>query len=199
MHVMQCFTQFGNGGYEMKKIFIILCCFGILSAHATEMCARDDTVVIPLDATIVAKGGASNGVEFVWWNNFDYGTIYGGAACLSKKEVEEMGSWPISSQNIKTLNTASDELIGSTGYYMNADVNPDIPDAEKPDYERRYCNVKLTHPMSSNWVYTYDYVTAPSCQFGCITNISAGWTGGVQNIKTALFNSIGTTPPWPLE
>ena len=170
-----------------------------MSAHATEMCARDDTVVIPLDATIVANGGATNGVEFVWWNNFEYGTIYGGAACLSKKEIEEMGSWPIQGNTIQTLNSASDELIGSTGYYMNADVNSDIPDAEKPDYARQYCTVKLTHPMSSNWVYVYNYLSALNCQYGCINNIAGGWTGGNQTIKTALFNSIGTTPPWPLE
>ena len=183
----------------MRKIFIILCCFGILSAHATEMCARDDTVVIPLDATIVANRGDRNAVEFVWWNNFEYGTIYGGTACLSKKEIEEMGSWPVSGSNTKTLNTASDELIGSSGYYMNADANPDIPDSEKPDYERRYCTVKLTHPMSSNWIYTYDYTLAPSCAFGCPNNISGDWTGSRQSVKTFLFHSIGTTPPWPLE
>ena len=198
MHVMQYFIQFGNGGYEMKKIFIILCCFGILSAHATEMCARNDTVVIPLDATIVSKSGGGDYVEGLWWLNFDYGTIYGASSCLSKKELMMYSDWNGTGNSPTVLNTADDELIGTSGYYMNADTNPDIPDAEKADYERGYCFSKLTHPMSSNWVYKnkWDYNV---CTAHCETD-TVGWLANSQtNFRNPLFNSIGTTPPWPLE
>ena len=181
----------------MKKIFIILCCMLCISAHATEMCARDDTVVIPLDATINGSAGG-NSVEFLWWLKCEYGTIYGATACLSKKEVEEMGFGPLKGYN-QISNSASDELIGSTGYYMNADTNPDIPDAEKSSYDRRYCFLKMTHPMSSNWVYTYDFNNSPTCKDRCIGIIATSYITGDHIMRTAIFNSIGTTPPWPLE
>ena len=183
----------------MRKIFIILCCFGILSAHATEMCARDDTVVIPLDATInptVNIQTTFNATEWLWWMVFDYGTIYGASACLSKKEIIMYSDWngtgslPVN----LTLNTASDELIGTSGYYMNADTNPDIPDAEKADYKRVYCFGKMTHPMSTPWVIG-THLTMSDCANAC--NNRFGFQTSVN--RSTLFNSIGTTPPWPLD
>ncbi len=182
----------------MKKIFIILCCLAGIPAHATEMCARDDTVVIPLDATIVAKGSGVNKVEWIWWSVFDYGTIYGASACLSKKEIMMYSDWNGTGNPPQVLNTSSDELIGSSDYYMDADTNPDIPDEEKSDYERGYCFSKLTHPMSSNWVLKnkWDY------KF-CITqceNDTISWLGSsLITFRNPLFNSIGTTAPWPLD
>ena len=184
----------------MRKIFIILCCFGILSAHATEMCARDDTVVIPLDATINATGSSANQTEAIFWVVNNYGTYYAAAASLSKKEIMMYSDWNGTGTlpaNF-TLKTASDELIGSSGYYMNADVNPDIPDAEKNDYARIYCCLKITHPMSSSWVCFYNY-NSPNSIGGCISVVGAEWTRTNQIQRTALFNSIGTTPPWPLD
>ena len=106
-----------------------------ISAHATEMCARDDTVVIPLDATIKGTGSSANQTEAIFWVYNTYGTYYGAAASLSKKEIMMYSDWNGTGTipaNF-TLKTASDELIGSSGYYMNADTNPDIPDAEKND------------------------------------------------------------------
>ena len=186
----------------MKKIFIILCCMLCISAHATEMCARDDTVVIPLDATIVAEGYSFNKIEWIWWINFEYGTIYGTSACLSKKEML-MYNNGIPAEKREYINTSSDELIGASGYYMNADVNPDIPDAEKPDYERRYCFAKLMHPLASSWLFHTVYESDNKCYADCSSSIS--WTIGYPPsadafiVKKALFNSIGMTPPWPLE
>ena len=199
MHVMQCFIQFGNGGYEMKKIFIILCCFGILSAHATEMCARDDTVVIPLDATInptVNVTTTYNPTEWLWWMVFDYGTIYGAAACVSDKEIMMYSDWNGTGYPPNVLNTASDELIGASGYYMNADSNSDIPDEEKNNYARRWCYGKLTHPMSSSWIFsTVNINTETSCFNSCNQRFGFQYYAN----RLILFNSIGTTPPWPLE
>ena len=102
----------------MKKIFIILLCMITLNANATEMCARNDTVVIPLDATITGNSHSSNPVEWIWWVNFSYGTIYGGASCVSKKEIMMYSDWNGSGKPTigSALNIASDELIGLSGY-----------------------------------------------------------------------------------
>lgn len=190
----------------MKKIFIILCCFGILSAHATEMCARDDTVVIPLDATIIKTTGSGYNIsEWVWWMKHDYGAIYGASACLSKKEIMMYSNWSGTGQlsNGFLLNTSADELIGTSGYYMNADSNSDIPDEEKGDYARTTCVTKLTHPMSSNWMHVSGGPSSvDSCKTLCVNNYPFYVLSSINNstiIRSNFFNSIGTTSPWPLD
>ncbi len=182
----------------MRKIFIILCCFGILSAHATEMCARNDTVVIPLDAMINILSHSGNGPEALAWQNYEYGTLYFSVACLSKKEMMMYSNWNGTGNLPEFLNTADDELIGASGYYMNADTNPDIPDAEKGDYQRVYCVGKLIHPMSSNWAYLYGPTPAGTCLHNCATNLAAYSISSYQN-RMRIFNSIGTQPPWEEE
>ena len=164
-----------------------------LNANATEMCARNDTVVIPLDATINQNAFYADAKEWLWWAVYEYGTIYGNGACLSKKEIMMYSDWNGSGNFPGVLNTSSDELVGLSGYYMNADTNPDIPDSEKSDYERRFVYVKLTHPMSSNWTYLYGYNSASVCLSSIFGN-SFQFNGF--DFKKRLFNSIGTIPPW---
>ena len=180
----------------MKKIFIILLCMITLNANATEMCARNDTVVIPLDATITGDSYNNNSVEWIWWVNFSYGNIYGGASCVSKKEIMMYSDWNGSGNPTKFLNTSSDELVGLSGYYMNADINPDIPDSEKSDYERKYCIVRMTHPMSTAWMLINSYSTFSACNDGNGCLGRADWISRILGQKQALFNSIGTVPPW---
>ena len=186
----------------MKKIFIILLCMITLNANATEMCARNDTVVIPLDATISGKYGGNSTIEWLWWLIFDYGTVYGASTCLSKKEIMMYSDWNgtgnTAGGNLAAvtpfLNTSSDELIGSQDYYMNANVNPDIPDSEKPDYERIYCFFKMTHPMSSPWVFSWNIGTASNCAAQCRgVNLSPS---NYVDTRRNLFNTVGTVPPW---
>ena len=182
----------------MKKIFIILLCMITLNANATEMCARNDTVVIPLDSTITSNTGGHNQIEMLFWIQFTYGMLYGNAACLSKKEVMMYSNWN-GTGTPPLLNTSSDELVGSHGYYMNADTNPDIPDSEKLDYRRDMCFCQITHPMRTQWLYVHNYPGGDcygvyQCQYHCAQLLSSGH----DNIgkRKALFNSIGTVPPW---
>jgi hypothetical protein len=185
----------------MKKIFIILCCFGILPAHATEMCARNDTVVIPLDATIVSKSGGGDSVEGLWWLNFDYGTIYGASSCLSKKELMMYSDWNGTSSFYIALNTSSDELAGAFGYYKNADTNPDIPDEEKPDYKRTYCTCKIMHPLTTKWRVIGNNSTSCWGMYACYWSCMEAFGRGHDNVsnRNALFGTIGIVPPWEEE
>ena len=163
------------------------------------MCARNDTVVIPLDATINTseyKAG-HNYVEGLWWAKFDYGTIYGASTCLSKKEIMMYSNWNGTGNPSSILNTADDELIGASGYYMNADTNPDIPDAEKADYERGYCFSKLTHPLSSNWAWKNKWDHG-YCKTQCVADTALHATKN-QGFRENVFKSIGTQPPWEEE
>ena len=184
----------------MKKIFIILLCMITLNANATEMCARNDTVVIPLDATIstVDTNRFFNGIESIWGVVFSYGAVYGSGTCLSKKEIMMYSDWNGTNKLVGyewSLDaTASDELIGSQDYYMNANVNPDIPAAEKSDYERRYCFGKITHPMSTPWVFQVES-NVTQCKNDCVSSVSWNFVRN-SNQRDRMFNTIGTVPPW---
>ncbi|MDW2994970.1 MAG: hypothetical protein R8N24_03010 [Alphaproteobacteria bacterium] len=178
----------------MKKIFIILLCMITLNVNATEMCARNDTVVIPLDATVDGKIGGFSKIEWLWWITYGYGTVYGSATCLSRKEISMYSDWN-GSGNLPgglLLGTSSDELVGLSGYYMNADINPDIPDSEKSDYNRSYCFCKLTHPMNSTWILGLNICS--ECYNLCAQVLSTHHYA--LGLRTVLFNSIGTVPPW---
>ena len=181
----------------MKKIFIILLCMLTLNANATEMCARNDTVVIPLDATIEGITRTYDITESLVWVEYEYGTLYGSIACLSKKEIMIYSDWNGSGNNLPAvLNTSSDELVGASGYYMNANVDPDIPDDEKPDYARNYCFGKITHPMSTSWELTATFAV-DNCPRECLMSVSRQLQGKEgKSFRTYLFNSIGTVPPW---
>ena len=157
-------------GDIMRKIFIILCCFGILSAHATEMCARNDTIVVPLDATVPGTGNGYNTVEWMWWATFEYGKIYGTATCLSKAEVAEL------------LPSDDDELLGRSGKDATAEK-------EGTADNRGDCYCKLTHPMSSRWVFR-NSASASNCASHCALSCADDARAYV-GLRSGLFGSVG--------
>ena len=185
----------------MNKVGCFLC-FSLMTANlwATEMCARNDTIVIPLDATIFPTGYISNPTENLYKQTFSFGAVYGAFACLSKKEVEmyNNGVMPAAYQPI---NTSSDELIASSGYYMNADTDPAIPDSEKPYYARTRCFVKTTHPISSKWIYKSNNNSPDSCNSdgGCRSSYLIGTNGSSSEealkLRNALFSNIAIEQP----
>lgn len=132
-------------GENMKKIFLILC--GILfttNLYATQMCARRDTTVVPLDSVVDAPKGATYPIEWMWKIEFSYGNVYGATTCLSENEVATL------------LPSDSDDLRGRSG-----------TDADGNIRDKCYC--KMNHPMSSLWVIN-DYQNnctkeSPTC--GC--------------------------------
>ena len=167
----------------MRKILLILCAIlTTTSANATQMCARRDTTVIPLDAAAGASAAYNDERENMWWVVFGYGNIYGIAACLSEPEIQEyVPTW--SSSNGKTpppndLLTDTEELWGRGGTYI----------LDGTEYDRKYCYCKLTHPMSSNWVSiaTLPGTCGSTCYTYCKSAISTQYT---QRVK--MFPTIG--------
>lgn len=184
----------------MKKMILILICMFIGSVHATEMCARNDTIVIPLDATIIPTGYIFNPTENLYKQAFSFGAVYGAFACLSKKEIEMYNNGVIPAP-YQPINTSSDELIGSSGYYMNANNDNSIPAAEKPDYARTYCFLKTTHPISSKWIFRHRSNSPDSCNSnsGCRDSFGISSNGGSSaealNLRNALFSNVGIEQP----
>lgn len=158
----------------MQKILLILICMFIGAAHATEMCAKNNTIVVPLDATVVAESGktGSNAVEWMWWATFSYGKIYGTATCLSKAEVAEL------------LPSDDDELLGRSGKDATAQSKGTADN-------RGECYCKLTHPMSSRWVFNFSN-SAAYCASSC-AHYCANPVGNPVGLRSGLFNAIGAS------
>lgn len=162
----------------MKKVIYLL--VGVLlslPSVATEMCARNDTIVIPLDSNINGTVSGYDVAEATWWIVFSYGRIYGVSTCLSADE----GGKPSGGQGVYTNDKGQmlpddDALAGRTG--QDADGN-----------DRGYCWCKMTHPMSSRWVFASSY-SASFCASDC-----ANRCGGIAQYHAALrgglFESVG--------
>ena len=172
-------------GVKMKKIIICLFCLIAFNAHATEMCARRDVTVIPLDATVLDGAGNQqcDNIEWIWWGNPSYGKIYGTATCLSLHEVREI----VGDSNLASvpgdmvLPTDDYELMGRYGYYNG--------DTSIPENERKYCFCKLTHPMSSRWTYNNVRGDFQTCIDFC--SDFCGRALNNMNYQRRMFNSIG--------
>ena len=154
----------------MKKIIIVLCCFITFGVGATEMCARNDTIVVPLDATVAGNGNGYNTVEWMWWATFEYGKIYGTATCLSPAEVAEL------------LPSDDDELLGRSGKDATAQESGGADN-------RTECYCKLTHPMSSRWVFNNSN-PAYYCVSYC-ANRCASYAHSNVGMRSGLFGAIG--------
>ena len=162
----------------MKKIFLILSAIMTTTVvHATQMCARRNTTVIPLDASVEHKGYKSYIVELMWFASFAYGKVYGGTACLSVPEIQKyVPTWDGSaSTRPLVIPTDTEELIGRTGDYVASDGTV---------YPRNYCYCKVTHPMSSHYVAaTYSAELANEhCARSDMNNLYK---------RTTMYNSVG--------
>ena len=126
----------------MKKIVLILCLFVTLPTIATEMCARNDTIVIPLDSNVGGTSNGNNAAEATWWAIFSYGRIYGLSTCLSAAEGgKPSGSMGVYTNDKGQMLPQDEALAGRTG--KDADGN-----------DRGYCWCKMTHPAYSRWVFS---------------------------------------------
>ena len=162
----------------MKKVIDLL--VGVLlslPSVATEMCARNDTIVIPLDSNIRGTGNGYNAPEATWWIDFPYGRIYGLSTCLSAAEGGKPSVGMGSYTNDKGQMLPNDDaLAGRTG--QDADGN-----------DRGYCWCKMTHPMSSRWVFNVLY-SASNCAASC-TDKCGNHAQYHVPLRGALFESVG--------
>lgn len=139
----------------MKKIILLLMLF-TTGAFATEMCARNDTVVVVLDAAEPRTGGGGSSVDMIHFSEFEYGRIMVGYACLTEKEIN---SYPYTG-------TFRDQgLLLDTREYSLWGLYGEDTDSEL----RKYCACKIIHPVSSKWFVRRDLVSASNCRNGCQT------------------------------
>ena len=169
----------------MKKVLAILICTLTLNAHATEMCARDDTVVVPLDATLNGNGtdNGSNQIEWIWWVTFSYGRIYGYSSCLSLQDIRDIENNQKLSSVPDILSSNDTKLLGKRGYYND--------DNSVPENERKYCFVQMIHPMLSQWVHTGYHPGAEKTCYDACHRFSASYVNGNHLLRLNIFDSVG--------
>lgn len=170
----------------MKKVLSILLCVCSLNANATEMCARDDTVVISLDATL-EPGSAPfvSGAEAMFARSFAYGTLVFATGCFSWNDLRQIQGDETITTLPHILSTSDEDLIGNSGWYNGDESNP--------DNERKYCYHQLIHPMLSKWHmnrYDANLKTAIDCSNFCTGNSNARVLGR-QDWRELLFDTIG--------
>lgn len=161
----------------MKKIVLILCLFMTIPVMATEMCARNDTIVIPLDSNVGGSSSGYSAAEATWWAIFSYGRIYGLSTCLSAAEGgKPSGSMGVYTNDKGQMLPQDEALAGRSG--KDADGN-----------DRGYCWCKMTHPASSRWVF-YNSYSASSCASGCAANCGS-YARNNAALRSGLFGSVG--------
>ena len=167
----------------MRKILLIICAIlTTTSTYATQMCARRNTTVVPLDGLVKADNYYSNPNEWFWYDGFAYGRIYGVATCLSVPEIQEyVPEWD--GTRVAPFFSGADELQGRSGDYVASDGTV---------YPRKYCCGKMTHPMSSQWLCLDVRNSSDDCLNRCVNSgYGADQYGYQQYNRVPMFNSIG--------
>ena len=139
---------------EMKKIILLLMLF-TTGAFATEMCARNDTVVVVLDAAELQTGSGYNSIDMLTFSVFEYGRVTVGYACLTEKEIKSYSySYTGNLGQGMLLDTREYNLWGLYG----EDTDPE---------PRIFCACKVMHPVSSKWFVRRNLATASTCRSSC--------------------------------
>ena len=150
----------------MKKslYFACFCVFAFFTPiFATPVCAKDSIVTVVLDPSIGATGYVYNSEAWAWKANFSYGTITGISTCSSVAPTGVMGS---------TKTSAGTPL-----------------DAVAGDLSGKYCWCKMTHPMSSLWVFNGQSGDASACALYCTRDCGLRNQSGPA-FRDGLFGSV---------
>ena len=177
-------------GGIMKKIILILCVIMTTTVvHATQMCARRNTTVIPLDSSVTFNNKTDYfktfPLEWMWYMPFDFGNTYGFGTCLSAPEILEMTpGWTDTVNMPQIIPTDNEDIRGRSSIYTASDGT---------EHERKYCYSKLIHPMSSQWQWYQTYNNAATCVNNCPGGYGAVLAAsGGENAKThSMYKSIG--------
>ena len=133
-------------------------------AHATTMCATDDTIAVVLDPMINGSSNSYNADLFEWNTTFSYGTVFGIATC-----VDTAGS---SNQVVAELKS-SDGTVATGG-----------------ERSGRYCWCQMTHPARSRWVFRTAFGSVGNCGSGC-AGLCGNNVRSDSGFRSAVFGSLG--------
>lgn len=159
----------------MKKLMILIFILLPLHAFATDICARDDTMVLILDKKAPTTGQTFSSTSWTWTISHSFGTIAGETSCLSI--TEGLGR-----------TTGKGEFYGTNDYSTTfITASPGMHGTDSDGNERIHCWCRITHPLISHWTYSSSYKNATDCKNNCPGARSCPWNGAYLNS----FDSIG--------
>lgn len=146
--------------------YVLLAIMMIISAPvlAVSVCAKDSVVTVVLDPTIHGTSYTYNNSTGVWKTVFSYGNVSGISTC-----VPDVPSGSVGSITTKETGGYLDAVGGAT--------------------TGKYCWCKMTHPMSSLWVFYADRGTVDYCVATC-TDYCGSRVRGDAVLRSGLFGSV---------
>ena len=133
-----------------------------IPALGVSVCAKDSIVTVVLDPSINGASNTHNNSTGTWKVVFSYGNVSGISTCVS---------------------------IASTGSMGSAKTTGGTPlDATGGETAGQYCWCKMTHPMSSLWVFRDDYGNAAACASSCADICGRSVQYGA--VRSGLFGSV---------
>lgn len=156
----------------MRKIALIILAITTIPTYATTMCAKNDTVAVILDPSIIATDSGSDATLGTWWAQFPFGRVSGIVAYINRSctHGEIVSNLTDVNNNGETKYIVGGERYGNT------------------------CYCKLTHPAASKWVCnTYNGLINDFTR--CVSNCGGFLSKGIlgihsQPLEEALFGSI---------
>ena len=143
-----------------------------IPTYATTMCAANDSVAVVLDPSINFTTRSVDKEAMTWSATFPYGKISGVSACINVS-----GTQAVSVKNLThTVNGVTKTVVGG-------------------EQTGRYCWIRMTHPVVSQWVYYEGRGDANACFSTCLAgdwwSFNTNGNGGLDapNFRRALFGS----------
>ena len=172
------FLFFIQGDKMGKKFIIFFTCIIPTIVNATDMCARDDVMVLAFDPMVAATKSTYDLYEWAWTATFPYGQIKGDATCLSEAEglgrTTPMGAYYGTGEYSSTFITADSGLSGT-------DAN---------GAERKACWCKITHPVTGRWVLYGNLKSGHQCTTECASACGSRMTSNTV-LRKAFIETIG--------
>ena len=157
----------------MKKLFMIIMCLITMPAlsESITMCVAQNSVNVILDPNVSASATGNN-QNSTWSATLSYGGIIQGVrACINTGENNKKG----------------DTIAELEETYPDGIVRP-ISGGEKYG---QYCWCKITHPVSSQWVFNFKFNSVEDCSKYCSSYFFGnGCADGFSQIKSSLYGSI---------
>lgn len=156
----------------INKIILLFCAIVISPAYSLDMCVENDSVVVVLDPNISGSNSSNHTNTQTFKVAFNYGTLTGVSACLSS-------AMSLSSGNIYTANNGL--LIDNGNVVTGGEQNG------------MYCWCKLTHPVSTLWMYKTGWTNGgvSTCIANCAGSCASDVYSSNSNYRTRLFNTVG--------
>ena len=153
----------------MRNLILIVAFFLTLPGYATTMCAANDSVAIVLDPSINVTSASGDKESMTWTAQFPYGRISGISACINV-------SGTVTKNLTHTVDGVTKPVVGG-------------------EQTGKYCWVRMTHPVMSNWMFYVEWSSAKQCFDSCLSGAWGSFDTNYQGIRNpdtrrALFGSI---------